>query len=172
MGQPIFLTIFFGLFLAIGLLILGFGARSLYMSKLAESWPTVQGRIISSDFETSTDSDGDTTYRANISYEYDVMGRRLTSDRVAFGYSGSSSYGFHKEIHDALPAGATVAVRYDPSKPERAALSYGLNQSILFLLIFGAVWTFFTVGMIAMFWISEQGAGGLLQNMNVYDRPQ
>ncbi len=170
MGGSVFLTFFFGLFLAVGVGILGFGLRSLYMSKQAERWPTVQGRIVSSDFATSTDSDGDTTYRTKLSYTYNVLGRELTGEKIAFGYSGSSSQNFHREIYDALPVNSQVAVRYDPANPERAVLSFGINQSIIFLIIFGTVWTFFTLGMVAMFWISGQGAGGLLGNMIIYSR--
>jgi hypothetical protein len=60
---------------------------------------------------------------------------------------------------------AQVPVRYNPAQPERAVLGYGLNQSIIFMLIFGAVGTIFTLGMAAMFWLTGQGAGELLDNM-------
>ena len=169
MNPPIFLTAFFGLFLAVGLLILGFGVRSLHLSKQAEGWPTTPATIVASDFETNSDDDG-TTYRAVVRYTYNVMGRELEGDRIAFGYSGSSGYSFHNEIHNALTKGTQVAVRYDPNRPERAALSYGVNQSILFLLIFGGVWTIFTLGMASMFWLSGQGGGSLLGNMIIYSQ--
>jgi len=170
MGGSVFLTLFFGLFLAVGISILGFGLRSLYMSKQAETWPTTPGRIVSSDLNASTDSDGDTTYRTELTYAYNVMGRELTGEKIAFGYSGSSSRNFHSEIYDALPANTQIAVRYNPADPERAVLSFGMNQSIIFLIIFGVVWTFFTLGMMSMFWLSAQGAGGLLGNIIIYAR--
>ncbi|MEO1135272.1 MAG: DUF3592 domain-containing protein [Pseudomonadota bacterium] len=169
MGGSIFLTLFFGLFLAVGVGILGWGLYSLNMARQAESWPTVQGEVTHSDFVVSSDSDG-TTYRTKITYAYSILGRELTSERIAFGYSGSSSQQFHRDIYSALPVGAQVAVRHDPSNPERAALSFGVNQSIKFLLIFGAVWTMFTLGMLAMVWMSGQGATTLLDNMIVYSR--
>lgn len=169
MGGSIFLTLFFGLFLAVGVGILGFGVRSMEMSKRAEHWPTVPGKIVTSDFVVDSDSDS-TTYRASVSYEYDVIGTLLTGNKIAFGYSGSSAQSYHRDIYEALPVGAQVAVRYDPHKPERAVLSYGVNQSIKFLMLFGAVWTMFTLGMVAMFWLGEQGATTLLQNMIVYSR--
>ncbi|GJL94657.1 MAG: hypothetical protein DHS20C05_10620 [Hyphococcus sp.] len=168
MGGSVFLTLFFGLFIAVGVIILGFGMRSLYMSKQAEHWPTVPGEIVASDFDTSTDSDGDTTYRTTVAYTYNVMGRDITGKKIAFGYSGSSGYRFHRDIYKALSTGSQLAVRYDPDKPERAVLSFGVNQSIIFLIIFGSIWTFFTLGMIAIFWVSEQGATSLLQNMIIY----
>ncbi|WP_425410138.1 DUF3592 domain-containing protein [Hyphococcus sp.] len=170
MSGSIFLTLFFGLFLAVGFGILGFGLHSLNMSNKAQNWPTTPGTILSSDFITSTDSEGDTTYRTDVRYTYNANGREIEGKKIAFGYSGSSSRKFHSDIHSALPSGAQVAVRYDPSKPERAVLSFGVNQSIKFLLIFGAVWTMFTAGMIAIFWMSGQGATTLLDNMIVYSR--
>jgi len=169
MGGSIFLTLFFGLFLAVGVGILGFGLRSLHMSKQAEHWPTVSGAITSSDFVVSHGDDS-TTYRAKVQYTYNVLGREIVGEKIAFGYSGSSSENFHRDIYNALPVNTQVAVRYDPNKPDRAVLSFGVNQSIKFLMIFGAVWTMFTVGMIAMFWMSGQGATTLLDNMIVYSK--
>lgn len=169
MGGSVFLTLFFALFLAVGLAILGFGLRSLHLTRQAEHWPTVPGTVVSSDFETNT-SDDSTTYNAKVRYTYNALGREITGEKIAFGYTGSSSRGFHMEIYEALPEGAQVAVRYDPQKPERAVLSFGVNQSIMFMLIFGLVWTIFTLGMMAMFWLGGQGAGTLLDNMIIYSR--
>ena len=167
MGGSIFLTLFFGLFLLIGLAVLGYGARSYYFSSQAEHWPTTPGRITASDFVVNSDSDG-ATYRAKVEYTYRPDHIERTGTNIAFGYTASSGEAYHREIYKALPVGTQVAVRYDPSKPDRAALSYGVNKSIIFMLIFGGVWTFFTLGMAAMFTISESGAGSLLSNMIIY----
>ena len=169
MGGSVFLTLFFGLFLAVGVGILGYGLYSLNMARQAESWPTVQGTIIESRFEVDLDDEGD-TYKTKVAYTYNVLGRELTGKRIAFGYAGSSSEKFHRDIHHALPVNTSVAVRYDPSDPARAVLSFGVNQSIKLLLLFGAVWTIFFFGMIAMFWLGGQGASTLLQNMVIYSR--
>ncbi|MHA7871787.1 MAG: DUF3592 domain-containing protein [Hyphococcus sp.] len=169
MGGSIFLTLFFGLFLAIGVGILGFGVRSLHMARLAEHWPTVSGAITSSDFVVSYDDDS-TSYRTKVQYTYNVMDRELIGDKIAFGYAGSSSQQFHRDIYNALPVNTQVAVRYDPNNPDRAVLSFGVNQSIKFLMIFGAVWTMVTLGMITMFWMGGQGATTLLDNMIVYSK--
>lgn len=170
MGGSIFLTLFFGLFISVGVGILGFGLHSLNMSRQAEHWPTTPGTITDSDFTSSTDSDGDTTFRTKISYVYNAMGRELTGKKIAFGYAGSSSQKFHRDIYEALPVNTQVAVRYNPSRPEQAVLSFGANQSIKFLIIFGAIWTMFTLGMVAMFWLSGQGSTTLVQNMIIYSR--
>jgi hypothetical protein len=169
MGGSIFLTLFFGLFIAVGVGVLGFGMHALQLAKRAEQWPTTPGTVVSSDFVTNYDSDGD-TYRARVRYTYNANGVELTGDKVAFGYAASSSESFHRDIHNALPVNTQVAVRYDPRDPERAVLTFGTNQSIKFLIIFGGVWTMFTLGMIAMFWLSGQGATTILQNMIIYSR--
>ncbi len=96
-GAPFFLTLFFALFLAVGLGILGFGLRSLSLSKQAAGWPTTTGRIVSSDFVTDSDGDG-TTYQTKLRYDYAVAGRGYEGERIAFGYSASSGRAFHREI--------------------------------------------------------------------------
>ncbi len=163
------LVLFFGLFFAIGFGILGFGVHSMHMAKKAEHWPTVPGQITSSDFVVSSDDDG-TSYRTKLSYTYNANGRDYTNKKIAFGYAGSSSQKFHRDIYDALPVNSQVAVRYDPANPERAVLSFGIHQSIMFLMLFGATWTLFTAGMAAMFWLSGQGVGGLVENMIIFSR--
>jgi hypothetical protein len=169
MGGSIFLTLFFGLFLAVGLGILGYGVHSYHYGKQAALWPTTPGTITSSDFQVNSDDDG-TTYNVKVQYRYTPDNMERTGKTIAFGYSGSSGERYHREIYDALPVGAQVAVRYDPSKPDRAVLSHGVNRSIIFLLLFGGVWTIFTVGMAAMLMLSESGVNVLLSNMVVYSR--
>ncbi|WP_428407724.1 DUF3592 domain-containing protein [Hyphococcus sp.] len=167
MGGQIALTLFFGVFLAIGAAMLFWGGRSYYYSQQAAHWPTTPGDIIASDFRVNSDSDGD-TYEAKVEYKYNPDGYERVGKTIAFGYTASSGRKFHWEIHEALPVGAQVAVRYDPSKPDRSVLTHGVNRSILFILIFGAVWTIFTGGIVAMVVLGETSANGMLQNMVIY----
>lgn len=169
MGGHILISLFLGVFVLIGVAMLGFGLRSYSLSKQAAAWPTTPGVITVSDFRESSDSDG-TTYTVKVNYTYNPDGIERAGDRIAFGYMGSSSRKLHEEIRDALPVGARVAVRYDPADPSRAALTHGVNNSIIFLILFGAVWTMFTLGMAAMLGLGEQGAGALVENMVVYSR--
>ena len=167
MGGSIFLTLFFGLFLAVGVGVLGYGLRSYHYGKQAEHWPTVPGTIITSDLDINSDDDG-TTYQAKVEYRYTPDMIERTGKTIAFGYSGSSGERFHREIYETLPVGAQVAVRYDPGKPDRAVLSYGVNRSIVLLLIFGSVWTMFTLGIASLTLLTEKGADGLIANMTIY----
>lgn len=171
MGGHVFLTLFFGLFLAVGAAMLFWGGRSYYYAQQAAHWPTTPGEITRSDFRVNSDSDG-ATYEAQVEYRYNPDGYERTGKTIAFGYTASSGERFHRELHMALPVGAQLAVRYDPGKPDRAALSYGVNKSILFILIFGAVWTFFTIGLAALFLMGDAGAGAMLANITIYSAPR
>ena len=167
MAGSIFLTLFFAVFLGVGAVILGWGGWAFYYGTQAEHWPTTPGVITASDLKVDSDSDG-TTYTAKIEYTYSPDGYQRTGKTIAFGYAGSSGRTFHREVQEALPVGAQVAVRYDPSKPDRAALSYGINRSIIFLLLFGGVWTVFTLGVAAMALLTEKGASKLLDHIIIY----
>lgn len=163
-------TLFIGLFVLIGVAILLFAMRSLTLAKQAESWPTAQGQITDRSFDVDTDEDG-TSYRTKLSYAYSVGGQSYANEKIAFGYAGSSARDFHRKIYDALPVGTSLAVRYDPDNPERAVLSHGMNKSILFLLIFGAIWTVFSLGIGSLFFLMGEGSNNLLANMIIYSRP-
>lgn len=160
------LYLFFALFLAIGLGILGFGVRSLMKSQQVENWPKTWGTLLHRELVESNDSDG-TTYRVEVRYRYAVAGREYESDRIAFGYTGSSAHDTHRAIHEKLRRGDAVQVRYDPGDPAQAALVYGLHQSTLFLLIFGGVWTIFTVGLFSLFFVSARPDAAMLERLIV-----
>ena len=167
MGGSIFLTLFFGVFLAVGFGLMGFGFHSMNMAKRAEHWPTTSGRIVWSDFDIDSDSDG-TTYRTKVKYEYNADGRNLVGEKIAFGYAGSSSEQYHRDIYRALGLNRSLAVRYNPANPEQAVLSFGVNNSIRTILIFGIVWTTFTCGLIILFWLGSRRATTILDNMILY----
>lgn len=168
--MPTFVNVFIGLFIAIGLGMLGFAYVSWNRATAAADWPTVSGRIIESNVRESSDSDGGSTWRAEIKYEYETNGRALVGERVAFGYSGSSSRSYHEGIAAALPVGAHVGVRVSPDDPSRATLATGMNMSIIFLAIFGTIWTIFSAGIWMLFALSGGGADKLLSTVIIYGR--
>jgi hypothetical protein len=102
-----------------------------------------------------------------VRYRYTVAGRDYESDRIAFGYAGSSAHATHVAIHEKLLRGDTVQVRYNPADPAEAALVYGLHQSTVFLLIFGGVWTIFTLGLFSLFLISARPDAAMLERLIV-----
>jgi len=157
---------FFALFLAVGLAILGYGVRSLLKSQQVEQWPTTWGTFEQRELVENSGSEG-TTWRVAVLYRYRVAGVEHVSDRLAYGYAGTSARGTHQAILDKLMRGDTVLVRYDRDDPGEAALVYGLNQSTIFLLMFGGVWTMFTLGLFSLFFLSSRPDTALLERLIV-----
>jgi hypothetical protein len=163
--MPLFVYLFFAAFLAIGLAILGVGVRALWQSQQVHTWPTVQGMLLERKL-VEDDSDG-STYHVAVKYAYLVNGSRYESDRLAYGYSASSGRRSHQAILDKLMRGETVRVHYNPAKPSEAALAYGLNHSTLVVLMFGAIWTIFTLGLFALFVINSVSDTRLIDRLFV-----
>ena len=157
-------TLFISLLFAVGFGVLGYGIRSLILSNTAKTWPTTEGYVDTCKVTEMSDSDG-TTYRVDVQYNYTVAGKRHTGDRIAFGYSGSSGRTAHQEIADRLSSAKTVLVRYDPIIPSRAVLSYGLNRSTIFLLVFGGTWLLFVTGFTALWFTSSLSDSGILNTL-------
>lgn len=164
--RAVFLILFFGLFLLVGLAMLGFAGHSWWKSSQVEHWPVADGEIIERDFSEDSDSDG-TTYRTVVRYRYTVAGRSYDADRIAYGYVGSSGRDAHQAIHDALSRSDRIGVRYNPGNPSESALAYGLNRSTVMLMVFGIVWTFFTLGLATLFWLGESRDVALVERLIV-----
>jgi len=165
-GGRLVLYAFFALFLAVGLGILGFGVRSLLKSNRVEQWPTTWGTLERRELVESSDSDG-STWRVDVLYRYRVAGIDYASERIAFGYGGSSARETHQAILDKLQRGDAVLVRYDRDNPAEAALVYGLHQTTVFMLVFGGIWTLFTLGIFSLFFLSGRPDAALLERLIV-----
>jgi hypothetical protein len=119
----------------IGLGLILIGAFDLHKASRAKTWPTAEGRILSSSLRERNDGEG-TSYEVAILYEYFVNGRAHRSDvwRVR---PGSSS--FTKAATAAVeryPVGAAVTVYFNPEDPADAMLEPG---KISWSLIFGGL---------------------------------
>jgi hypothetical protein len=114
----LFLTPFIGLFDVV------FGSvafSSVFVGALGET----NGVILVSRVDSGTDSDGDTTYSAHITYRYTVDGTAYEGTGMGFGdwtMSGSSRSGTSEEV-DAHPAGTSHTIYYEESDPQNSALS-------------------------------------------------
>jgi hypothetical protein len=160
-------TLFFLLFLSIGLAILAYGVHTWRHARRAARWPTVQGAIVHSELEVDSDSDS-TTYRVKVKYAYAVGGRHYESDRIAIGYGSSSSRASHERLQAKLQGARKVAVHYDPAQPDQAVLGAVVTRNTLFLLLFGAIWTGFTIGLMSLFLLIGRADTKLLDSLIVH----
>ena len=143
--KPTGIRLFSSVFILVGGVILFFGMKSLLAANDSKSWPTVQGKIISSSVDSKRSDKGGTTYHAEVIYEYKVGGQTQSSHNVAFGGYGSSDPSHARSIVNKYPAGSDITVHYSPSSPSEAVLETGISGQAFFLPGFGAV--FFSAGL-------------------------
>jgi len=133
-------SLFLSLFTLIGLIVLGAGVWNLVRSVRCESWPTVEGVVLSSQMELHRGNKGGMTYSASIGYDYMVGRTHYNGTRVAFG-SMSASAAYAQVILNRFPVGKKVPVSYSPGNPQDSVLEPGIH---------GGTWICFGVGSLFM----------------------
>lgn len=129
--------LFFALFwtLIVGGIDVFFGYK-LYRQVRSTTFPSTSGVIISSEVKHQRGSKGGTTYGVNISYSYEVAGRRYEGNTFRYTtFSSSNSRNAYQTVRN-YPPGKTVKVYYNPENPEDSLLSPGINGDDLFILLF------------------------------------
>jgi hypothetical protein len=131
-------------FYLVGFGLLGYGLWNARRSTKAAAWPSAPATITHLAIETRTNRG--MSYELKVRYTYTVDGRVYEGDRLALGYAGSGGRAAHAEIQRTLSRAKNVAVRYDPSNPAVACLSFGLHRSIQLMLAFSLMWLSFVIG--------------------------
>lgn len=152
-------------FLLIGLGVTGWGCSTISRGKASASWPSVQGKVLSSMVSSHRSSSGSgrrssMTYGADVSYEYTVKGKRYTSDRVIFGEYSSSNRGHATEIVHRYPKGKKVKVYYDPADHKAAVLEAGAGVGAYIPFLIGVVFTLVGGGVAAGGLVKKTRGGG------------
>lgn len=148
-------------FFAVGVGILISGINDLLMANRANSWPTTEGTIKSSECVYYYIMSESSKYLAQAKYSYTVAGQRYEGGRIAFGYSGSWWRGPNQKIADRLSSARTVLVRYDPDRSSMAVLSCGLNASTA-MTIFDGSWLLLMSAVIGLRIRRPQSNTGML----------
>ena len=148
------MVLFFGIFLAVGCVASYFTLWRPWSNWLAaRSWEETPCRIVSSQVATSSDSDGGTTYKVDITYTYVVEGGEFRGSRYDFMTVTSSGYDGKAAVVARYPAGTKAICWVNPANRTESVLSrdFSLTYLIgLFPLIFvaagagGMVWAFQT----------------------------
>ena len=133
-----FIGAVFGL---VALLLIGIGWLGQRKAASSRSWPSVPGRVMTAEVETSAGGEGGTVYRTLITYSYMVGGQQYQSNRRAFADTVSSGNRGSAERGAAqYPPGSAVPVYYNPANPQDAVLErraasagfmYGLGGAFL-----------------------------------------
>lgn len=139
----LFLVVFGGV--GIGLGIWGWGV--LTNARTSEAWPTVEGRVVRSEVDHSTDSEGGDSYLPQIDYTYTLDGMQYENDRVRFG---ENSYSFRRQAEaevERYPVGRRVDVYYEPGNPENSVLEPGATLGSYLGVCLGAM--FLGIGLVS-----------------------
>lgn len=130
--------------IGVGALIWGYGSYK--KSQEAKSWPTTEGKVISSEVDSrfsrskgGTRSRHKTNYSAKVLFEYDVDGKTYTSDKVSLAEYSSSVRSEAQQVVDKYPVNESVIVYYDPTNPEIAILEPGKLGGIVIPFIIGGM---------------------------------
>lgn len=132
--------------------------RRIMKSVEAKHWPTVPGRIVYSNVERqvssgSGSSNRSVTWKASITYDYEVDGIPHTSDKVYGMAVSSSNRSRALGLVHKYAVGTEVEVYYNPAKPADAMLEPGVPSSAVFLLVL----LFIFLGTFGYLLVAEMG---------------
>jgi hypothetical protein len=161
-----FLTCFLGLFFVVGFVILGYGLRSYFKGRESLSWPTAPATLTHCEIAEKS-SDDSTTWQVKVNYTYKALGTEYSGDRLAFGYSGTSSHETHEKIYAKLTGAESFYVHYKPLEPGTSVIAPGTNRSTYMLLMFGATWLLFITGFTLMMVLTSGIDNKLLNQIKV-----
>jgi len=149
-----FIVLVFGV---LGLVLLITSLRSRQKAVESQRWPVTDGVITLRNVEVSESTDGEgatnTSYYPRVEYDYEVMGTRYHGKKIAFG--ATRHYNRMADAQAQLmryPEGGTVAVHYDPNKPQDAVLEQAAPSATI-TLVLGVI--FLVVAVLG-------GCGGLI----------
>ena len=136
------------LFKLAGILFILIGINTIYQAYKSSSWPSVQGKIISSEIKSHSSTYTDTTtnrtknetvYDAQINYRYVVNGITYSNDDVKVGGTIKTNTSvWARKLLDKYPREKVVNVYYNPEDPFQSVLEKGFHLS---------TWAFLAVGL-------------------------
>jgi len=128
-----------GLVVAFGLYLFGLGLRNVGRAMASSRWPRTAGKVVRSDTREQHDvnkktGDVSVTYSADTMIEYEVAGKRYSTNLIHFGQTMGSGDASEAELQRLrYPVHGEVSVSYDPGKPWIAAARPGLHAEAFWL---------------------------------------
>lgn len=106
----------------------------------SESWPAVDGQIITSTITSSYRSGSSREKHIPVvEFEYSVEGKSFRGDRIRFATSIYSDYKSAEVVTKRYSVGRTVPVFYDPEDASNSVLEPGKSGSRWYLIGIGIV---------------------------------
>ncbi len=116
------------------------GFRQLIKTEESRGWPTITGKIVSSEIHSyrQLGLKRSFMYEAKIKYHYFYNGELYTANRVSYGYDPSNIRQFAQETVDKYHPNQKVIVYYDPQNPKESVLEPGVIGIIFVPILVGA----------------------------------
>ena len=149
----------FAIFIAIGGGLTIWGWSILQSARASSTWPTVTGRVVSSEVTHSTDSDGADSYQPMVVYRYTVKQVSYDNNTIKFGENSYSSRRQAEQIAADYPAGKAVTVYHHPEQHDQSVLEPGVSGGSYIVLGIGLI--FVVVALIAApltFFLGNRGS--------------
>jgi hypothetical protein len=102
--------------------------------RASRDWPSTSGTVEAARVAMQSEGNERKLFGAQVSYRYEVDGRRYTGERISFESGPSPNRGLAEAIVQRYAPGSTVRVFYDPARPERAVLEPGGTRLVPWLL--------------------------------------
>jgi hypothetical protein len=135
----LFLTFFFFIFLAMGLIFTGLIVRQVYIDTRTYAWPKVECLVLESGVN---DKGGNSPYEFVVRYQYQWKDRTYSSQRFKTQNQSFSSYSDAQRLTERFRENTKATCYLDPENPTQAILqrsSLWLGLFIFLPLIFVAV---------------------------------
>ncbi len=131
----------------IGLIVLAFGIKKVFVAAASKHWPTVQGLILESEVAANPPAVGSprqmeqatASYAAHIRYEFTVDGQKFQSKRIALADYSASHKSRVDDVVARYPKDGEVTVYYQPGSPAECLLEPGVALQTWLLPALGVV---------------------------------
>lgn len=159
------ITLFLGVFIAIGCWPLYKAIQNIRKAEASRSWPTVPGVIVESTRRVSTSQSREEkrrmkstqSYYADVKYSYEVNGTKYEGDQVSVLSGGIGSESSAEAIIKRYPRDAKVSVAYNPQNPAEAFLEPGSWGSTWMMLVFAGGFIGVPLLLIKAMWSKPRG---------------
>ena len=164
-------TLFFLVFLGMGLLFCFFIAREFFLNLQTRNWPTVECVILES--RVQDEKSGENPYAFAVRFEYRWQGRTYSSDKWSRQRATFSDFSKAQALADTFKLDTKAACYVNPTSPSEAMLhrpTLWIGLVILLPLVFVAVGVIGIVSMWTKTPAAEQGSDATLAAKSISSR--
>lgn len=133
-------------FLAVGIGTLLLSIKNIHKTEQAKDWIQIPANIDKIDIDSHSNK-GTTSHEVIARYSYSIGSKKYLGNRIAFGYS-MSNLEDHDGLFYRLKESKKIKIYVNPNDKSESVIIPGMNDSIIFVLIFSTLWNLTIVGSV------------------------